>query len=207
MGWGEDTACVQCTDTKRSCVCSTHFLSPLQLSPPPWRDRVQFSTLSQIIIISAIACDGSSPWGGCSCCRRHSKMFQMMLCAILAVHSLHWRNPHGKGGRTWCIYPSENHWICVLGVVQILASSPLPSGLALYTCPGEAAFQFKHFSALRDNSSVSICTSLTLWHCWFPFCPDESLTIKTNIHHSTCAINQETVFYSVPDPGMGIWIF
>lgn len=92
VGWWGEAACMHCTDTKSSCICSTCLLSPLQLISPPWRDRVQFSTLSQIIIISAIACDGSLPWGACSGCRRLCKMLQMMLCAILAVHFLHVRS-------------------------------------------------------------------------------------------------------------------
>lgn len=77
------------------------------------------------------------------------------------------------------------------------------------TCSGADAYTFWHHTLQqRSSSSVflipnpqnysgsSLCISLTLQHCSFVLCPNESLSIKAEIHHSPFTINQECTSFS-----------
>lgn len=99
--WGEEGRQCVCTAVAQRAPCIQHvFTLNYGLFHLSEGTPYSFPLCHTIIIISAVACDGSLPWGVCSGCRRCSKMLQMMLCAILAVHFLHQGNQ--------CIARGEN---------------------------------------------------------------------------------------------------
>lgn len=130
-------------DEKRQCVCTALMqsapvhaaclLCPFWHIPPPWRDRVQFSTLSQVIIISATAL-----W------------WELALRRVLWLQEAQQDAPDDtlcyfscaflvcSVKADWCICPSQNPWTHSLAVVQMLT-------LSLYFLASHStALQFKH---------------------------------------------------------------
>lgn len=201
MGWLEEAVCVHCTDVKCFCICGMfalpimahstslkgqstvfHFVTNNNyLSNSLWWE-LALRRLLWLQEAQRDAPDDTLCYFSCAflVCSVKADSGVFIHHKILGLTHLQWCG---------CLHLPFTFWHWTL-------QQPFCSSIFLITNP-------------QNYSGSSLCISLTLQHCSSVLCPNESLSIKAEIHHSPFTINQECVFHSVPAPGISkqVWIF